>query len=584
MKDDPQRPATPRRNTVAIWWLAAALAAVAAVLLRLDDLALKSLSHPEIYVPGIPLPQGLSEPPPRLNLRDTLWFHYHDEPHPIGWYLMMFGWTTLAGASEWALRFPGVVFAAASVVVLFLLARRVYSARVAGLAAAMLALHGFHVHWSQAARMYVPGAFWGLVSTLLLLVIARAPSRRLWAEAGYVLATFAALQTTELCLPLLFVQIAWAGLFVTPGKMPPLRDILAFRPVALPRVLQVQSLALMLAAPGLAHAVYRARKDAAEEPALPFLQEYFSFGFLYAHEPFAQPEIRLALPLALALLAGSVVLILRGMRQGQGRAAPTAATEPLPRWLAPALAVATAAFVAWLAAIAHRRGVYLGVIACLPLLALALPRLMLALRAILSTLSPALDCWLGRRNPDVALLVLLAVALPLALFAASVKVSVLAARAFLVLVPYQLVLAAAGIAGGRGPVAVRGTLAVAVLAVFALSLPFNAPKPVSPRDYKDIARQLRAALQPGDVVFLRARQWADTPLLYYLGDVPVVTEDQAAAVAAGAYPRVWLVTWPDDQGRVRTGVREEALAGRPVAQELTALRARAALYLTGPGS
>jgi len=563
------------------WWVFVALATAAALLLRLDDLELKSIAHTEIYVPGIPLPEGLTEPPARLTLRDVLWFHFHDEPHPMGWYLMMFGWTGLAGTSEWALRLPSALFGAASVPAVFLLTRRIFGTPAAALAAALLAAHGFHVYWSQAARMYVPGAFWAMLSTWLLVTMAQSRGPRPLAEAGYVLATLAGLQTTELCLPVLLVQVVWASLFLAPAPAPGVRVALRGRPTV-PRVLQVQAIALMLSVPGFAQAIYRARKEAAAPPSLEFLQEYLSFGFLYAHEAFASPEIRLAAPLVLALAVAGIAAIVAGLRAGRPERGLKPASRPLPRWLAPVVAVSAAALVLWFAAIAHRRNGYLLVLAAFPVAGLAVPRLALAARAAIVALAGGHDGWLRRRDPFVALLAVLGLLLPLALFAVSFRASVLAPRAFLVLVPYLLVLAAGGVAAGLRPAALRAAAAAGLTALFALSVPFNAAKPISPNDYKSLAFQLRAAMQPGDVIFLRARQWADSPLLYYLRDVPVVTENQAADVAAGRYPRLWLVTWPDDAGKVRLGPRQDAVAGLTPVSELRALRARAVLYVPGP--
>lgn len=145
-------------------WTGMAVAAVAlALALRLHGLDLRTISHPEVYVPGIPLPPVHSVPPPRLTWADTLWMHYHDEPHPMGWYLAMFAWTGIAGVSEWALRLPGAVIGAASVWLIFLLGRRVYGGAAGALAAGLLALNGFHLFWSQAARMYAAGTFLGLL-------------------------------------------------------------------------------------------------------------------------------------------------------------------------------------------------------------------------------------------------------------------------------------------------------------------------------------------------------------------------------------------------------------------------------------
>ena len=80
--------------------------------------------------------------------------------------------------------------------------------------------------------------------------------------------------------------------------------------------------------------------------------------------------------------------------------------------------------------------------------------------------------------------------------------------------------------------------AALVAALFAGSVVFNRMGPNSPRDYQALAAALAAELQPGDLILLRKRDWADTPLLYYLSADGVVESDWAAAAAASAL-RFW---------------------------------------------
>src|SRR5918994_1114562 len=58
------------------------------------------------------------------------------DPHPPGYYLFIHYWMRLAGDAEWALRLPSAVAGVLSVLVTFLLGRRLYSARE-GLIAAL---------------------------------------------------------------------------------------------------------------------------------------------------------------------------------------------------------------------------------------------------------------------------------------------------------------------------------------------------------------------------------------------------------------------------------------------------------------
>lgn len=74
--------------------------------LRLVGLGEKSLNHMEVYIPGVPLPFGISEPPPRHDWFSALTWGFFKEPHPVGYFLAMFGWTKLFGTGVAALRMP----------------------------------------------------------------------------------------------------------------------------------------------------------------------------------------------------------------------------------------------------------------------------------------------------------------------------------------------------------------------------------------------------------------------------------------------------------------------------------------------
>ena len=174
------------------------VALILGTVLRLHGLGGESLSHPEIYVPGIQLPAGISEPPPRTTLAEALSFHFHSEPHPMGWYLMMLGWTDVAGTSEWALRLPSVLFDTDTIGVIFLVGRQMFSPAVGALAALLLALQGYHFYWSQIARMYSAGAFWSLLGTYLVFALAETQLRHTGLEVAYVFKVIAGVQTTDL--------------------------------------------------------------------------------------------------------------------------------------------------------------------------------------------------------------------------------------------------------------------------------------------------------------------------------------------------------------------------------------------------
>ncbi len=127
---------------------------VAAFALRVHHLAAQSLWYDEAvtaYVAGQEL-AGL-----------TRWTAEDIQP-PLYYYVVA-GWTTAAGRSEWALRFPSVAWGVLTVVLAWALARRLLASRAAALLAALLAAASpLHVYYAQEARMYTQLTCLGMLS------------------------------------------------------------------------------------------------------------------------------------------------------------------------------------------------------------------------------------------------------------------------------------------------------------------------------------------------------------------------------------------------------------------------------------
>ncbi|NOD65597.1 MULTISPECIES: glycosyltransferase family 39 protein [unclassified Ruegeria] len=554
------------------------VALVLALILRLWGIEPRSLSHPEIYVPGIDLAAGISEPPPRHDLAETVRWHFHDEPHPMGWYVTMLGWTKTFGTSHLALRFPGVLFALGSIPLIFLIARNIFGSTIGCLAALLLALHGFHVFWSQMARMYIAGAFLSLLATWLLLCLVKTREPRPGIEAAYVASVVAGVLTVELFWPLILIHLFWVVLIAPqPDKTLPFSQRISLRRA--PRLFQIQALAFILSAPALTHAIYRARKGAAPDPSFDFLAEYFSFGFLFAKDIFTIPHLQIGSAGALALLIFALSLLIASLKAPKREAWIVNADRPLPMWIPGLAALCSAGFMFWLATIAHRRTEALMILSVLPLMALLIP----VLGAVWSTLMPRLP--FGNRyvpQERTLLLWFLAVVAPLILFAASYKVSILAPRAFLVFIPYLIILNAAGAIWLFRNSHLRAALISLCVAVFTASIPYAAKKPGSPNDYQAIAQAMLPEMQDGDLVFLRQRNWVDSPLFYYISDADFIVTDHETALQTHPEARVWLVTWPYEEEPVINDARRAALSGYKQTLKLKKLRASAELFEPDP--
>ena len=108
----------------------------------------------------------------------SVWFATHplaqmaaltaQDIHPPLYYALLHGWTALLGASPAALRLLSVVVGVLTIPLLYLVARRMLSARAALLATFLLTINPLHVYYSQEVRMY------GLVALLSVGILAAA--------------------------------------------------------------------------------------------------------------------------------------------------------------------------------------------------------------------------------------------------------------------------------------------------------------------------------------------------------------------------------------------------------------------------
>jgi hypothetical protein len=555
----------------------------AALALRLYGLDIRSLTHPEAFVPGLPLIAGHSIPPPRHTLAEVLWMHFHDEPHPVGWYVAMFGWTKMFGTSEFALRLPSALVGTASVPLIFLLGRRVYGPVVGLAVAAVLTLHGFHIFWSQNARMYATGGFLSLLATLLLLRLVYDKDAGRGAAIGYVLALIAGANTVELFWPFIGIHILWAFLILPVDRPFRLADLITGHFAGAHRVVQLQSVALILAAPELLHGVYRARAGAAAEPSLHWLMEYVSFGFLFVTDPNPDEPLRIGAVASIGLLVLALLLIGAAAFVTGREGKQVAQGADVPAALARTLAVISTLFMGWLAFIAHQRNLALLVVATGPVLSLGLPSLSLAANAVIRRIGP-LDHWRRMANGPVTLIWFLGILAPAIIALGSHVMSLLASRAFLVLAPYLLLLLTAPMAlFSRRPAVWGAGLALFVM-LAAASVPYSWRMPGSPRDYKTLVGQMKPLMKDDDLIFVLDRRWEEAPFIYYLPEENFVFSDYADALRDNPSARVWLVTWTSAYVPVVNDERREALAGYAPAEHLTALRASAELFLPSAGT
>jgi 4-amino-4-deoxy-L-arabinose transferase-like glycosyltransferase len=549
--------------------------------LRLDGLVAKTLSHTEAIIPNIQWPPD-TWPPTRTSFYETFWWHYHGEGHPQAHYFLMWAWTKLFGTGLFSLRLPSALFGIASIPLVYAVGSRAWSRRVGLLAAALLSLNGLHIYFSQYSRMFMMACCLALLSTWLLLQAVRSPGRRVPWEVAYVLVTWLAIYTLTFVWTILAAQMLWVVL-QRRGSGALAR-----------RVLALQALVVMLGAPSLAHILYRGDDVDLPGPSLMFLAEYLSFGFVLEPDEWSIPPRAPAPALAAAVLGLGLLLGGAGLA-ARGRALPVRRDPgrlPLPPRLV--IALGAALVTAGLVVVALRHQAIIAPIILVPFLALAIPpaggwlrdRVALPVRTGADAAAPE---WSGK-----SIVVLLALVPPLIIVALSFWTSMLTSRAFLVFVPFLLIVVSAGawqlVGLGAGAPATPGRRAAAVvvagvlLAIHVASVVHWRRHPNEQFDYAALARQMAPRIQPGDLVFVHADLWVVTPLLYYLDDGPhsYVMHDFAAAVAERPDARVWLLHFDSYQwGEYRTTTPEmlSAVSGYRPAERVAALRARAELLV-----
>ncbi|MBI2939691.1 MAG: glycosyltransferase family 39 protein [Chloroflexi bacterium] len=145
------------------------------------------------------------------SLRALFAIYDSSEPHPPAHYLVLYGWERLAGASEFAVRFPSAAAGVLLVAVVWALGRRLLSPSGAALAAVLVAASPFLVVQSQLARGYALTAAALALAMLALVRVVDRPSPVLWIVyvGACALAlyshTFAALAIAA--LPLWYLQL-----------------------------------------------------------------------------------------------------------------------------------------------------------------------------------------------------------------------------------------------------------------------------------------------------------------------------------------------------------------------------------------
>jgi uncharacterized membrane protein len=101
--------------------------------------------------------------------------------HPPLFHVLMWAWIRLFGTGELAVRLPSIVAGVATVAIVYLLGRDLFTRRAGLLAAAATALAPMLVWYGQEARMYSLVLLFGLLTVWAQVRVLRSGQRRFWA-------------------------------------------------------------------------------------------------------------------------------------------------------------------------------------------------------------------------------------------------------------------------------------------------------------------------------------------------------------------------------------------------------------------
>jgi len=96
------------------------------------------------------------------------------------YHVLIFLFSKIAGTSEWALRFPSAMFGSISVVLTYLVARKIFDDKLALIASFFMMFSPIHIWYSQEARMYSLWIMLILLCTYVFMLAVEKSNLKRW--------------------------------------------------------------------------------------------------------------------------------------------------------------------------------------------------------------------------------------------------------------------------------------------------------------------------------------------------------------------------------------------------------------------
>lgn len=492
-----------------------ALTAAAGVI-RFSGIATRTITHPEMYNPGIRMPEGLSEPRQRLTLTQVITGTLSSDGHPPAYFVFMFFWTKLFGVSLTALRLPSVIIGTLCVPLTFWLGALTVNRRAGWVAALFMTFNGYHIFMSRNARNYGPACTIAVLATVLLVLAARSSTHKRTLLWLYFAALIFGLATHHFFWLLWAAHAAWCFLRAwSEGR-------------GFSGLCRIQALAFIAASPLIALAAYQSDLPTTLGSNFPlWFLDFIRFGFIFPNDSSgfvaARPVVLRGLGgAALHIVAGAIalVLLIAAYRARPRQLGETLAETGPPAWIwtAAAIAASTAIFVfVVLAKLFAKPQPFptLGTMRAMIPLPLCGAALAIILERVLRRRAPR---WLAASRIVAARdgIVILSAFLPFAVLGMLAPFKpIFNQRGVLFGTPFILILLAAGFVelGRHTRAGVAAGIGIALL--HAVSVAVHEPMIADPADYQQFVASIKPYTQPDDFIFL-VKRWNVTPVLYYL--------------------------------------------------------------------
>jgi 4-amino-4-deoxy-L-arabinose transferase-like glycosyltransferase len=572
-------------NTRWITFVGLSLIVFVGAWLRLSNLADKSVTHVEMYVPGIRMPQGISVPGQRMTLPSVLTGTFSSDTHPPGYYLLMWVWTKCFGTNVWALRLPAVLLGVGCIPLIFWLGKLTGQRAAGWLAAIILAVHGHHVFWSQVARMFTLTCFLGLLATCLLLFIAKETNAPRWLGLLYVAVVLLGVCCHIFFWALLGTHICWTLLNASAQRQ------------SLPGVGKLQLLAAIVGSPLLAFAAYQNANELAtlSNNAWVYAREFLQFAFLFPLVGFSSgvypldsdvpliddPHLSLARWLFFALSLGLFMIGCAFVKLSGEKLLRDARGVSSKAWLLGA-GVGTLAIVLFIF-MAKRFLDHPNSTLRVTELMIVLPVILAGFAILLKTNWEQCSKWIRPFAKNRFLVGEQALVLELAVlpFAVLVAVSqfkpIFNARGMLLVSPYLILVLTWGIVRlSRSRVAAVVLFVVLGVAAYSGSEGYRHMS-AGRANYRAFATALAPQIDKADLLFIHP-SWYSTPTFYYLnsGWDRFVGQNYQAASRQTPHARVWALLFYDETMPKQMA---EALSDYQPLETVEVPRARAVLYV-----